>query len=138
MRQTQGIQSAFRHRPIKTDSISTECILGLVDWLLVRYYVIKDALEPDRNLMSKSGKKDLGKTMKPGQKSPVSGEYEIIGPRGGDTGHERSVVRGKPLPPIPKSGRSYTLRAKSGRYIIESPAKSAISVSTWSKAFKTK
>jgi hypothetical protein len=47
-------------------------------------------------------------------------------------------VRGKPLPPMPKSGQSYTLRSKSGRYIIESPAKSANSVSTWSKAFKQK
>ena len=86
--------------------------------------------------MRKSEKKEAAKTMKPGRGAPASGEYEIVGPRGGNAGHERTVVRGKPLPPLPKSGQSYTLRAKSGRYIIESPAKSANSVSTWSKAFK--
>ena len=88
--------------------------------------------------MTKSGKKPAGKMMKPGHKAPASGEYEIIGPRGGSTGHERTVVRGQPLPPIPKSAVGYTLRAKSGRYIITSPAKSANSVTTWSKAFKKK
>jgi hypothetical protein len=86
--------------------------------------------------MSKLGKKGEITTLKPGRKAPVSGEYEIVGPRGGRTGQERTVVRGKPLPPMPKSGQSYIIRSKSGRFIIESPAKSANSVSTWSKAFK--
>ena len=86
--------------------------------------------------MRKSGKKEAAKTIKSGRGAPASGEYEIIDPRGGNAGHERPLVRGKPLPPLPKSGQSYTLRAKSGRYIIKSPAKSANSVSTWSKAFK--
>jgi hypothetical protein len=88
--------------------------------------------------MGKSGKKISGKTLKPGNKAPASGEYEVIGPRGGIMSQERTIMRGKPLPPMPKSGHSYTLRSKSGRYIIESPAKSANSVSTWSKAFKQK
>jgi hypothetical protein len=76
--------------------------------------------------------------MKPGDKAPRSGEYEIIGPRGGGTGKERTVVRGHPLPPTPKAGQSYTLRAASGRFIIKSPAKSANTVSQWSGAFKKK
>jgi hypothetical protein len=46
---------------------------------------------------------------KPGQKAPRSGQYEIMGPRGGSTGKERTVVRGEPLPPTPKSGQGYRL-----------------------------
>lgn len=88
--------------------------------------------------MSKSGKKRSAATLKPGQRAPASGVYEIVGPRGGTTGHEVGVARGKPLPPIPKSAQNYTLRAKSGRYIITSPAQSGNSVMTWSKAFRKK
>lgn len=45
--------------------------------------------------------------MKPGSKAPVSGQYEIVGPRGGHTGEERTVVRGEPLPPTPEAGQGY-------------------------------
>ena len=38
-----------------------------------------------------------------------SGQYEIVGPRGGHTGVEVTSVKGKPLPPTPKSGQSYVL-----------------------------
>lgn len=51
----------------------------------------------------------MANTAKPGQKAPRSGQYEIIGPRGGSTGKERTAVRGKPLPPTPKVGQSYRL-----------------------------
>jgi hypothetical protein len=88
--------------------------------------------------MSKSGKKNSVKRVKAGQRAPASGIYEIAGPRGGGTGQEIAAVKGKPLPPVPKSAKHYTLRAKSGRYIITSPAQSANSVMTWSKAFKKK
>ncbi len=47
--------------------------------------------------------------LKPGQTAPASGQYGIIGSRGGDTGKERTVVRGEPMPPTPKSGQSYRL-----------------------------
>jgi hypothetical protein len=87
--------------------------------------------------MSKSAKEHSGRAFKPGQKAPTSGEYEIIGPRGGTTGRI-DVARGKPLPPLPKSAQHYTLHAKSGRYIIKSPAQSANTVMTWSRAFKKK
>jgi len=87
--------------------------------------------------MGKSGKKRSGSALKVGQKAPRSGVYEIIGPRGGRV-DEIAVSRGKPLPPIPKSAESFTLRAKSGRYIITSPARSANTVMTWSRAFKKK
>lgn len=49
------------------------------------------------------------KDMKPGEKAPASGQYGIVGPRGGDTGQERTATRGKPLPPTPKPGQTYRL-----------------------------
>lgn len=47
--------------------------------------------------------------LKPGQKVPRSGQYEIIGPRGGKTGEEITGVKGKTLPPTPKAGSAYKL-----------------------------
>ena len=37
----------------------------------------------------------MGKTYKPGEKAPDSGQYEIVGPRGGHTGIERTVTKGE-------------------------------------------
>jgi hypothetical protein len=51
----------------------------------------------------------MSKTYKPGQTADYSGQYEIIGPRGGETGKERTVVKGEPLPPTPKAGQIYKL-----------------------------
>lgn len=45
------------------------------------------------------------KDLQPGTKAPVSAQYEIVGPRGGRTGTERTVVRGAPLPPTPAPGQ---------------------------------
>ena len=47
--------------------------------------------------------------LKPGSSAPRSGQYEQVGPRGGHTGEERTVVRGEPLPPTPKPGMGYVL-----------------------------
>ena len=47
------------------------------------------------------------KTFKPGEKAPRSGQYEIIGPRGGRTGKERTVTKDEPLPPPPGKGMTY-------------------------------
>ncbi|KAB7782193.1 hypothetical protein [Methylorubrum populi] len=47
--------------------------------------------------------------LKPGQTAPRSGQYEQVGPRGGRTGDERTVVRGEPMPPTPKPGMGYRL-----------------------------
>jgi len=44
---------------------------------------------------------------KPGQKAPDSGQYPIVGPRGGETGEERTVVEGEPFPPTPRKGQGY-------------------------------
>ncbi|TZG27129.1 YjzC family protein [Sphingomonas montanisoli] len=46
---------------------------------------------------------------KPGQEAPKSGQYGIVGPRGGDTKVERTVVRGEPFPPTPGKGMTYKL-----------------------------
>lgn len=49
-------------------------------------------------------------THKPGQKSDRSGQYGIVGPRGGDTGIERTVVKGEPFPPTRQPGQKYILK----------------------------
>ena len=53
------------------------------------------------------------KTYKPGEKAPASAQYGIRGSRGGDTGKERTVVRGEPLPPTPKPGQNYVINDRS-------------------------
>ncbi|MFZ3208757.1 MAG: hypothetical protein WA140_07960 [Geobacteraceae bacterium] len=56
------------------------------------------------------------KPFKSGSTAPASGQYEIVGPRGGHTGNERTVTRGEPLPPTPKPGQGYVItdRTKNG------------------------
>jgi hypothetical protein len=50
----------------------------------------------------------MAQTKRPGEKANTSGQYEIVGPRGGKTSHgERTVVKGEPMPPTPKSGQKY-------------------------------
>ncbi len=51
----------------------------------------------------------MSKSLPPGTTAPRSGQYEIVGPRGGGTGAERTVTRGEPLPPTPKPGQEYVL-----------------------------
>jgi hypothetical protein len=46
--------------------------------------------------------------LRPGTPAPISGQYQIIGPRGG-AGDERTVPAGTRLPPTPKPGSTYTL-----------------------------
>jgi hypothetical protein len=48
-------------------------------------------------------------TLSPGDPTPRSGQYEIVGPRGGHTGKERTSTRGNPLPPTPEAGQGYRL-----------------------------
>jgi hypothetical protein len=51
----------------------------------------------------------MSKILKPGQTATRSGQYEIVGPRGGGTGKERTVTRGEPLPPTLKPGQGFKL-----------------------------
>jgi hypothetical protein len=48
-------------------------------------------------------------TYKPGQKAPVSGQYGVVGPKGGKTGTEVTVTKGETLPPTPKPGQGFVL-----------------------------
>jgi hypothetical protein len=50
----------------------------------------------------------MSKSFKLGQTAPNSGQYRIVGPRGGQ-GPERTVTKGEPLPPTPKGGSTYIL-----------------------------
>lgn len=62
------------------------------------------------------GKKE---PLKPGDISPASAQYGVVGPRGGDTGIEVTVPKGRPMPPTPKPGMGYVIndrtRNNSGR-----------------------
>ena len=51
----------------------------------------------------------MPRTFNPGQTCPRSGQYEIVGPRGGRTGVERTVVKNEPLPPTEKAGQRFVL-----------------------------
>jgi len=51
----------------------------------------------------------MPKVYKPGEKVPTSGQWEIVGPRGGRTGKERTLVKGEPFPPTPEPGEEYVL-----------------------------
>ena len=44
--------------------------------------------------------------LKPGDEAPASAQYEILGPRGGHTGEERTVPKGHTLPPTPGPGQT--------------------------------
>jgi len=49
------------------------------------------------------------KSYKPGEQVPKSGQYEIVGPRGGRTGVERTNVEGKVFGPTRQPGERYIL-----------------------------
>ena len=49
------------------------------------------------------------KALKPGQVTPTSGQYGVVGPRGGKPNTEITAVEGKKLPPTPKPGQGYVL-----------------------------
>lgn len=53
---------------------------------------------------------------KPGQRADRSGLYDLVGPRGGSTGQQRTVTKDEPFPPTQKSGQGYVLAepAKNG------------------------
>ena len=44
---------------------------------------------------------------KPGEKAKESGQYPVVGPRGGDRDREVTVVAGEPFPPTQHPGEGY-------------------------------
>ena len=49
------------------------------------------------------------KVKKSGETCDTSGQYEIVGARGGRTSEERTVTRGEPFPPTPQAGQGFVL-----------------------------
>ena len=47
--------------------------------------------------------------LKPGDETPTSGQYEVIGPDGEDKDREVTSVKGNPLPPGQEAGTRYEL-----------------------------
>lgn len=58
------------------------------------------------------------KPIKPGQPAPASGQYKVVGPKGGGHG-EVTAVKDKTMPPTPKPNQGYVLvdptKNKSGK-----------------------
>jgi hypothetical protein len=48
-------------------------------------------------------------TYKPGQKARTSGQYGVVGPKGGKTGTEVTFAKGGTLPPTSKPGQGFVL-----------------------------
>ena len=57
--------------------------------------------------------------LKPGQRAPASGQYGVVGPRGGKINKEVNVIKGEPIPPTEKKGQTYVMndptKNKSGK-----------------------
>ena len=52
--------------------------------------------------------KSTSNPVKPGQAAPASGQYLVVGPKGGSHG-EVTAIQGKPMPPTPKPNQSFLL-----------------------------
>ena len=50
----------------------------------------------------------MGKTYKPGERAPASGQYEITR-NGKGISKERTITKNEPFPPTPKPGDKYKL-----------------------------
>lgn len=69
---------------------------------------VADSTVPRRSLIRRANVSD--DLHKPGEIADDSGQYRIVGPRGGDTGEgERTVTSGEPFPPTPQSGQRFRL-----------------------------
>lgn len=47
--------------------------------------------------------------LEPGSSAPVSGIYQVVGPRGRSAGPQCTVAKGEPLPPTPRPDQGYRL-----------------------------
>ncbi len=64
------------------------------------------------NYIFKGGGFMANNFLKPGDKTPESGQYGLFGSRGGSKGVEITSVKNKPLPPTPEPGMQYKLLDK--------------------------
>lgn len=51
-------------------------------------------------------------SLKPGAIAPVSGQYGVMGVKGGKIDREVTAIKGKPLPPTQTKGQTYILTDK--------------------------
>ncbi|KWW17984.1 hypothetical protein AS888_20975 [Peribacillus simplex] len=51
----------------------------------------------------------MSKYLKPGEKSQKSGQYEVVGPRGGSKNREITSVKGDRLPPTQNPNERYRM-----------------------------
>ena len=51
----------------------------------------------------------MSQKIKPGTPCPASGQYRVVGPKGGKQPGEVTSTEGKPMPPTAKPNQSYTL-----------------------------
>jgi hypothetical protein len=51
----------------------------------------------------------MAKKLNPGTPAPKSGQYGVVGPRGGNQDREITSTKGNPLPPTQKPGQGYVL-----------------------------
>lgn len=59
--------------------------------------------------MSKSQNISKSRPLPPGTKTPVSGQWAEVGPRGGRIGTEITSTKGNPLPPSSQPGNKFVL-----------------------------
>ena len=59
-------------------------------------------------VQGKRAKRSKRKLFKPGERVPVSGQYQLVHPDG-ELGPERTVVKGEPFPPPIRPGMRYVL-----------------------------
>lgn len=67
-------------------------------------YLQKQGLAGVRKMSTKEKQ-----TVSPGNKVPKSGQYMLVGPRGGKKNHETALVKGKTVPPTPQQGQHWEL-----------------------------
>jgi len=51
----------------------------------------------------------MSEKIKPGTPCPTSGQYGVVGPKGGKQPGEVTSTAGNPMPPTSKPGQSYVL-----------------------------
>ncbi len=85
----------------------------------IRKPIISNERQKDASVLSKTVSDKKEDMLKSGNIADRSGQYEIVGSHSGKTGEERTVVKGEPLPPTPKTGQGYILvdptKNKSGK-----------------------
>lgn len=104
------------HKALSLSALNYDCksisrCQGLIKCLPVVVSGIEEYTSPrvlvDATLRSMEQITMATEILRSGNIAPVSGQFPVVGPRGGFTGVERTAIKGKPLPPTPKAGQGY-------------------------------